>query len=64
MTPKQVRAARGLLGWSQADLAMEAGLRITTVPDWELERRQPSFKPLGAIREAPSSFVTATRRHT
>ena len=22
------------------------------LPDWELERRQPSFKALGAIREA------------
>ena len=52
MTPKQVRAARVLLGWSQADLAREAGVGISTVADWELERRQPSFKALGAIREA------------
>ena len=35
MTPKQVRSARGLLGWSQADLAREAGLGITTVADWQ-----------------------------
>ena len=52
MTPKQVRAARALLGWSQADLAKEAGLGITTIADCELERRQTSFKALGAIREA------------
>jgi transcriptional regulator with XRE-family HTH domain len=38
--------------WSEADLAKEAGVGITTVADWELERRQPSFKMLGAIREA------------
>ena len=52
MTPKQVRAARALLGWSQADLATEAGLGITTIADCELERRQSSFKTMGAIREA------------
>jgi DNA-binding XRE family transcriptional regulator len=52
MTPKQVRAARALLGWSQADLAKEAGLGITTIADCELERRQTSFKALGVIREA------------
>jgi transcriptional regulator with XRE-family HTH domain len=51
MTPK-VRAARVLLGWSQADLAREAGVGISTVADWELERRKLSFKALGAIREA------------
>ena len=52
MTPKQVRAARALLGWSQADLATEAGLGITTIADFELERRRSSFKTMGAIREA------------
>ena len=52
MTPKQVRAARALLGWSQADLAKEAGLGIMTIADCELERRQSSFKTMGAIREA------------
>ena len=52
MTPKQVRAARALLGWSQGDLAKEAGLGITTIANCELERRQTSFKTMGAIREA------------
>ena len=52
MTPKQVRAARALVGWSQADLAKEAGLGITTISDCELERRRTSFKTMGAIREA------------
>ena len=51
MTPKQVRAARALLGWSQAELAKEAELGITTIADCELERRQTSFSSLGAIRE-------------
>jgi transcriptional regulator with XRE-family HTH domain len=31
MMPKQVRAARALLGCSQADLAKEAGLGIRTI---------------------------------
>ena len=52
MTPKQVRAARQLLRLSQADLAKEAGVGITTVADWKLERREPSFRVLGAMREA------------
>ena len=52
MTPKQVRAARALVGWSQADLAKEAGLGITTISDCELERPRTSFNTMGAIREA------------
>ena len=30
-TPAQLRAARGLLGWSQTDLARSAGLSLPTV---------------------------------
>ena len=40
------------MGWTQSDLAREAGVGIATVADWELERRQLSFKSLGAVREA------------
>ena len=31
MTIEQLRAARGLLGWSQAELAARAGLSLPTV---------------------------------
>jgi uncharacterized protein (DUF433 family)/transcriptional regulator with XRE-family HTH domain len=37
--PPQVRAARALLGWSQEELAREAGVAITTVRDVEGEKR-------------------------
>jgi transcriptional regulator with XRE-family HTH domain len=31
MTVEQLRAARGLLGWSQSELAVRAGLSLPTV---------------------------------
>ena len=31
ITSEQLRAARGLLGWSQSDLAAQAGLSLPTV---------------------------------
>lgn len=31
----QIRAARGLLGWSQADLAKAAGLHVNAIRHWE-----------------------------
>ncbi|MBA2401007.1 MAG: helix-turn-helix transcriptional regulator [Bradyrhizobium sp.] len=31
LTPSQIRAARALVGWSQADVAAAAGLSIPTV---------------------------------
>jgi len=38
ITNAQLRAARGLLGWSQARLAEESGLGIATVKRMEGER--------------------------
>ena len=35
ITPSQCRAARGLLGWSQQDLATQAGVGIVTVHQLE-----------------------------
>lgn len=40
-TPAQCRAARGLLGWSQRDLAERASLATTTVADIEIGKRKP-----------------------
>ena len=35
MTPAQCRAARGLLNWTQSDLADRAGVAATTVRNFE-----------------------------
>lgn len=39
MTPAQCRAARALLDWTQPNLAKKAGLGLSTVVDFEKERR-------------------------
>jgi len=39
MTPEQCRAGRALLFWSQKTLATNAGLGISTIYDFERERR-------------------------
>ena len=61
MMPKQVRAARALLGWSQADLAKEAGLGITTIADCELERRQTSLRRWGQSERRLNATVFNSR---
>ena len=38
LLPAQCRGARGLLGWSQGDLADKAGVSRSTVKDFETER--------------------------
>jgi DNA-binding XRE family transcriptional regulator len=40
MTPAQCRAARALLGWSQDELARNAGISRSSVAQFELELRQ------------------------
>jgi transcriptional regulator with XRE-family HTH domain len=52
MTPAQCRAARALLDWTQPDLARAAGLGISTVIDYERERRQVSEASASAIKFA------------
>jgi transcriptional regulator with XRE-family HTH domain len=52
MTPDQSRAARGLLDWSQAELAARSNLSESTVRDFEKRRRIPSINNLAAIRRA------------
>jgi transcriptional regulator with XRE-family HTH domain len=48
----QSRAARALLGWSQADLAKAAGLGVSTVRNFEKGRSDPYSRNLEAIRSA------------
>lgn len=52
MSPEQVRAARGWLGWSQQDLAKRAQVGLSTVKDFENGSRKPIANNLNAIRRA------------
>ena len=52
LTPAQCRAARGLVDWSQDQLANNAGFGNSTVRDFEKGRRVPLDETLTAIRRA------------
>jgi len=52
LTPAQARAARGLLHWSQQDLATKAGVAVSTVADFERGQRVPVPNNALAIRQA------------
>ena len=52
LTPEQCRAGRGLLGWTQRDLALAAEVAIKTVTDFERGRRQPYPRTLADMRRA------------
>jgi transcriptional regulator with XRE-family HTH domain len=50
--PEQSRGARGLLDWTQADLAEAATLGLSTVKNFESDRRETTAANLNAIRRA------------
>jgi transcriptional regulator with XRE-family HTH domain len=52
ITREQCRAARGLLDWSQADLAEAALIGIVTVRQFETGAHEPRRLTLHAIRRA------------
>jgi transcriptional regulator with XRE-family HTH domain len=52
ITPAQIRAARGLLGWSQEQLAHAAKVGVSTVKDIEAGKRDPIASNLDAIKRA------------
>ena len=52
MTPAQCRAARAMISMTQPDLAKAARLGLSTVVDFERERRQVSDQAIAAIRAA------------
>ena len=56
VTPGQCRAARGLLGWNQQELARRARVGIVTVHQLEAGLSQPRRATLDVIRRA---FETA-----
>jgi predicted transcriptional regulator len=55
VTPEQCRAARGLLGWNQRELAQNAGVGIVTVHQLETGVSQPRRATLEVIRRALES---------
>jgi transcriptional regulator with XRE-family HTH domain len=52
MNSHQCRAARALLKWSQTQLAETAGVSLSTVNDFEIDKREPRSDNLTAIRRA------------
>jgi transcriptional regulator with XRE-family HTH domain len=52
VTPAQCRAARGLLNWSQQDLASQAEVGIVTVRQLEAGANEPRRATLDVIRRA------------
>jgi transcriptional regulator with XRE-family HTH domain len=52
LSAAQSRAARGLLDWSQAELATRSNLSESTIRDFEKGRRIPGVNNLAAIRAA------------
>jgi transcriptional regulator with XRE-family HTH domain len=55
MTAEQCRAARGLIGWSQTDLAGAAGVAVRTLISFEAGEREPYQRTLTALRSALES---------
>lgn len=51
-TPSQIRGARGLVGWSQQQLASAAGVGLSTVSDFEAGRREPMRNNAQAMQRA------------
>jgi predicted transcriptional regulator len=52
VTPAQCRAARGLLDWSQQDLATQAGVGIVTVRQVEAGATEPRRATLVVLKQA------------
>ncbi|HTB04135.1 MAG TPA: helix-turn-helix transcriptional regulator [Bradyrhizobium sp.] len=52
MNSQQSRAARGLLKWSQRQLADASGVALSTVADFENYKREPRSDNLAAMRDA------------
>jgi predicted transcriptional regulator len=52
MNSRQCRAARALLKWSQTELAGASGVSLSTVADYEIDKREPRPDNLTAIQSA------------
>ena len=52
ITPAQIRAARALLGWRQADLAKASGISEIAIKNIERDHTDPKATTLTAIQGA------------
>ena len=52
ISPAQCRGARGLIGWSQSDLAEASKTATKTIADFERGARKPYDRTLEDIRDA------------
>ncbi len=52
ITIEQIKAARGLLDWTQTDLAEKSGLSLTAINNLERKIVQPRMATLETVREA------------
>jgi transcriptional regulator with XRE-family HTH domain len=63
MNSQQCRAARALLKWSQTQLAESSGVALSTVADFEIDKREPRSDNLtamsGALEDAGVEFIAA-----
>ena len=50
--PAQIRAARALLGWTQADLAAKANISTNAINSIERGKADPKLSTVNAIRKA------------
>lgn len=62
INPAQCRGARGLLGWSQTDLAKASKIATKTLADFERGARVPYSRTLqdvqGALEKAGIEFIS------
>jgi transcriptional regulator with XRE-family HTH domain len=47
-----LRAAKGLLNWTDADLAARSGLSVVTISHWVTGKHRPTAKTKERVREA------------
>ncbi|GAJ91064.1 helix-turn-helix domain-containing protein [Rhizobium rhizogenes] len=52
ITPSQCRAARGIIGWSQAELCEAAGVGRATLANFEAEKTTPYERTLRDVERA------------
>ena len=63
MNSNQCRAARALIKWSQTQLATQSGVALSTVADFENDKREPRNDNLtamcNALQTAGIEFIPA-----
>jgi|SRR5262245_15964896 DNA-binding XRE family transcriptional regulator len=67
LTPKQLRAARVMVGWSRAELARNSGVPLPTLDKIEIGKTDPKLTTAGKLRRALEDagviFVDPTEEH-